>query len=341
MASTTKIMTCILTLENMTENQKAKVSDNAARQPKVRLGVKSGEEYYMKDILHSLMLESHNDSAVLLAEEIGGSVEGFAAMMNKKAKELGCSDTHFVTPNGLDGEDDGGAHGTTAADLARIMKYCIGESPKSEEFLQITRTQSHSFTDLEGKRSYACNNHNAFLQMMDGALSGKTGFTNNAGYCYVGALKRDGKTFIVALLACGWPNNRTYKWSDTKQLMSYGLEHYEYRDVYEEKQLQPLLVEGGIPADGKPYGEAFLDVEVAQEEGEELKVLLKEGEEVECSVLLPEKLEAPVEAGRQVGAVNYCLDGELLREYPIRTKGAMDEMDFAWILRFIWQQYSF
>ena len=102
MASTTKIMTCILALENMEEGQRAKVSDNAARQPKVRLGVRSGEEYYIRDILHSLMLESHNDSAVIIAEAIGGSVENFAAMMNKKAQELGCADTHFVTPNGLE-----------------------------------------------------------------------------------------------------------------------------------------------------------------------------------------------------------------------------------------------
>ena len=110
MASTTKIMTCILTLENMTQDQKVKVSQKAAGQPKVRLGVKSGEEYYIKDILHSLMLESHNDSAVMIAEAIGGSVEAFAKMMNEKARELGCKDTHFVTPNGLDGEDEGGIH---------------------------------------------------------------------------------------------------------------------------------------------------------------------------------------------------------------------------------------
>lgn len=137
MASTTKIMTCILALENMTEGQKAKVSDKAAGQPKVRLGVRSGEEYYIKDLLHSLMLESHNDSAVVIAETIGGSVESFAAMMNERAKELGCTDTHFVTPNGLDREDDGGAHSTTAADLARIMKYCITQSPKKRSFFRL------------------------------------------------------------------------------------------------------------------------------------------------------------------------------------------------------------
>lgn len=345
MASTTKIMTCILALEEGDPEDEVTATAYAASQPKVHLGMYQGEKFRLGDLLYSLMLESHNDAAVAIAEHVGGSVEGFADKMNRKAQEIGCRDTFFITPNGLDAsvQDASGGqkvHSTTAADLARIMRYCIGESPKSEEFLEITRTQSYSFTDIEGKRSYSCNNHNAFLHMMDGALSGKTGFTNNAGYCYVGALRRDGKTFVVALLACGWPNNRTYKWSDTRQLMAYGLENYEYRNVYEEAQLEPLPVEGGIPGDGKPYGDAFLPIEVAGEEGKELKVLLKEGENVERNILLPEKLEAPVEAGRQIGAVNYCLDGELLREYPVLTAQSMEKIDFAWMLHFIWKQYS-
>ena len=102
MASTTKIMTCIITLEQMEEGQAAQVSDYAVCQPKVRLGVRGKEEYYIGDLLYSLMLESHNDSAVVIAEEIAGSVEAFADLMNEKAQELGCKDTHFITPNGLD-----------------------------------------------------------------------------------------------------------------------------------------------------------------------------------------------------------------------------------------------
>ena len=109
------------------------------------------------------------------------------------------------------------------------MSYCI----KNETFLEITRTPSHQFSNLAGTKTYNCNNHNAFLQMMEGALSGKTGFTGNAGYCYVGALRRDERTFVVALLACGWPNNKTYKWSDTKTLMEYGLSQYQCVDVCE------------------------------------------------------------------------------------------------------------
>ena len=191
------------------------------------------------------MLESHNDSAVAIAEHLAGSVEGFARMMNEKAKDLGCNDTYFITPNGLDatktitykdGTSEVKTHSTTARDLARIMSYCIMESPQKETFLKITRTASHSFQNVKlkedgsvtnGSKSYSCNNHNAFLSMMDGALSGKTGFTGNAGYCYVGALERDGRTFVVSLLACGWPNNKTYKWSDTKKLMGYGIDNYQ------------------------------------------------------------------------------------------------------------------
>ena len=125
MASTTKILTCILVLEKAGLGETAEVSRNAASQPKVHLGVRAGEKYYVQDLLYSLMLESHNDAAVILAEHVGGSLEGFAALMNEKAKEIGCADSHFITPNGLDAEDEEGAHSTTAADLAKIMRYCI------------------------------------------------------------------------------------------------------------------------------------------------------------------------------------------------------------------------
>ena len=130
MASTTKIMTCILALENGAPEDEVEVSDYAASMPDVQLHIRKGEHYALRDLLHSLMLESHNDSAVAIAEHIGGSVEGFADMMNRKAKEIGCENTYFITPNGLDAEKeietaDGGMqkvmHSTTAADLARIM----------------------------------------------------------------------------------------------------------------------------------------------------------------------------------------------------------------------------
>ena len=129
--------------------------------------------------------------------------ERFADMMNQKARDIGCSNTYFVTPNGLDGTDKttGMYHSTTAEELAQIMRYCIKQSPKSEMFLEITKSPSHTFSDLERTRTFSCINHNALLTTMEGALSGKTGFTNRAGYCYIGAVEKDGKLFIAALLA--------------------------------------------------------------------------------------------------------------------------------------------
>ena len=124
----------------------------------------------------------------MIAEKVGGSVEKFAKMMNEKAKEIGCINTYFITPNGLDAKDDTGKHSTTAGELAKIMSYCITQSPKKEEFLAITGQKSYQFTNMEKTRTYICHNHNAFLEMMEGAISGKTGFTGEAGYCYVGAM---------------------------------------------------------------------------------------------------------------------------------------------------------
>lgn len=333
MASTTKIMTCILVLEQGGENDIYEVSSYAAGMPKVRLGVNAGEEYYGRDLLYSLMLESHNDAAVILAEGIGGSVEAFADKMNEKAQEIGCKDTHFVTPNGLDAKD----HYTTAADLARIMRYCIKESPKKEEFLKITQTRSYTFSDVEGKRSFSCQNHNAFLDMMDGALSGKTGFTGNAGYCYVGALSREGKTFIVSLLACGWPNNKTYKWKDTRTLMEYGLTHYEIRDVWKEVATDPVLVLDGIPPSGDLMERVMVKTEMDINEMEKtLPLLLNEKEDVTVNVQIQRTVHAPIAKGTCVGSVEYLLNGEIVKKVPVITVESVERVDFGWCLKEAW-----
>lgn len=329
MASTTKIMTLIVTLENAELHDLVTVSDYAAGMPDVQLGIRSGEQYRLEDLLYSLMLESHNDSAVAIAEHVGGSVEGFAAMMNAKARDIGCYATYYITPNGLDAQDEGGVHSTTAADLARVMRYCIRQSPLKEEFLKITRMNAYSFGDAEGLRSFTVGNKNAFLGMMEGALSGKTGFTNNAGYCYVGALERDGRTFIVALLACGWPNNRSYKWSDTRKLMSYGLSNYQYRKVWQTPKLSQIEVENGIPETGDLSDEAAVRLKLSEEDTE-FQLLLAEGEEVEIRTELPRTLTAPVEPGMLVGSVIYYLNGEAVRAYPVEAADTVEAVNLSW-----------
>lgn len=145
MASTTKIMTCILALELGSGNQICTASANAAAQPQVKLGMREAEQFYLQDLLYSLMLESHNDTAVCIAESVAGSVEAFTGKMNEKAAGIGCRDTCFLTPNGLDaGEENGDWHHTTAADLAEILRYCITESPKAAAFLKVTQTHQYN-----------------------------------------------------------------------------------------------------------------------------------------------------------------------------------------------------
>lgn len=387
MASTTKIMTCIIALENGNPLDEADISAYAASMPKVKLYVKKGERYVIGDLLRALMLESFNDTAVAIAEHIGKAylpealqqknvadftveeskqaVAAFAALMNRKAQDIGCSDTWFITPNGLDATqtftlEDGTTvekeHSTTASDLAKIMAYCIRQSPKRQEFLEITRMPSHSFS--ANGRGFSCNNHNAFLNMMDGALSGKTGFTNKAGYCYVGALERDGKTFTVALLACGWPNNKTYKWSDTRALMEYGLNHYTYHAfdevAYAENKLPEIPVSDGqtsrlgetayiqveIPSRHESAGAAS-DTAATAFAGTINGLLLREDEKIDVKCQLQTALQAPVAAGTQVGAIYYSVGDQIYKTEPILTKEAIDKIDLPWCFRQIWTRYFY
>ncbi len=352
-ASTTKILTCILALENAGLTDIVTVSSYAASMPDVQLHIKEGEQYYLGDLLYSLMLESHNDVAVAIAEHISGSQEEFSKLMNQKAKEIGCKDTLFLTPNGLDAVQKAKAgstkstdrnqntqqnvqteeisHGTTARDLALIMRYCIKFSPKKEQFLQITRTPAYTFQNIGGTRSFSCRNHNAFLNMMEGALSGKTGFTGKAGYCYVGALERDGKSYIVALLACGWPNNKTYKWSDCRALMEYGLEEYQLFSLEELKTIyeNQLLIE--VDHAKRKRISRNAEVELSRIPNRISEVLLREDETITVQIA-KKKLNAPVRKGQQAGKITYYINNEKWMEEDLFCADSIEKVDYKWCL---------
>ena len=336
MASTTKIMTCILALEEGDMSDQVAVSQEAASQPEVKLGMQTGQKFYLKDLLYSLMLESHNDAAVAVAEHVGGSVQGFADKMNRKAEELGCTSTYFITPNGLDAQDENGIHHTTAEDLGRIMKYCIMDSAEKDRFLEITQTPSYTFSDCSGSGNYTCNNHNTFLKMMEGALSGKTGFTADAGYCYVGALQRDDRTFIVALLACGWPNNKGYKWSDTKKLMTYGIENYFYREAAPELPQDTVSIKNGFNG-GFPQKEP-VEVRV-KTGGSSRSFLMKGSEKMERTEDFPEEITAPVKAGDQLGEIVYTVDGKIMAVYPVFAAEDVEKRTFKVCLSYIGKMF--
>ena len=338
MASTTKIMTCILALEEGNPEDEVMVSAEAAKQPAVHLGMREGQTFRLEDLLYSLMLESHNDTAVAIAEHIGGSVAGFAEKMNEKARELGCEHAYFITPNGLDASDENGTHSISAADLATIMSYCILKSPKAEQFLEITRTNSYSFQDLSGTNSYSCQNHNAFLTMMEGALSGKTGFTGDAGYCYVGALKRDDRTFVVALLGCGWPNNKNYKWSDTRKLMEYGIANYTYKKIPVVQEFQSIDVADGMKGGAGLFEPVTVNVGLKEKENEFL-YLMKAGETVRAEISRKSTFIAPVKKGENVGTLTYYLNEESVKIYDLVTTEAVKKKNLNYIVQNIFYIY--
>ena len=351
MASTTKIMTLLIALEQGDLSKIVTVSENAQRMPDVQLNMKEGEQYVLKDLLYSLMLESHNDSAVAIAEGVAGSIEKFADRMNQKAKEIGCENTCFITPNGLDatatmtdadGKEKAVFHSTTAEDLAKIMSYCITKSPCKEQFLQITQTPTYTFSNCEGTRNFTCQNHNSFLYMMEGAISGKTGFTGKAGYCYVGALERDNRTFVVALLACGWPNNKSYKWKDTRALMEYGLENYRYEAF--ESAMEEVEKEGVITVfNGQTQGigdTAYASWEVREDKtnmGEGM--LLRTDEKFEVVCTMEKSLTAPVKEGMKIGEVTCLVGSETVMKQDVVITKAVEAIDFEWCVQQIFSKF--
>lgn len=333
-ASTTKILTCILALESGKTDEIVTVSEYACSMPQVKLGFSVGDTFYLEDLLYSLMLESHNDSAVAIAEHIAGSVEKFAEMMNQKAEELGCKNSHFITPNGLDAEDEGGIHATTAYDLSCIMSYCI-ENP---EFLTITQTVSRQIQNTEGTKSYSLNNHNALLQMVDGVISGKTGFTGKAGYCYVGAYEKDGRTYAFALLACGWPNNRNYKWSDAKQLIAYGNEKYQLQTWSCKEEEMELLLEQGVRCD--PEIEYPKKIH-ARADDMEIQMLLSDTDEISTDCQIPEQVFAPANEGTAVGIKTIYLNQYPIAVQDIYLTETVERFDLSWCVRLLLYKLDF
>ncbi|HHT97525.1 MAG TPA: D-alanyl-D-alanine carboxypeptidase, partial [Clostridiales bacterium] len=322
MASTTKIMTCILALERCKLDEKVIISSYAASMPDVQLNAKKGDEFYLKDLLYSLMLESHNDIAVAIAEHIGGSAEGFAKLMNEKAKELGCENTNFVTANGLDSPE----HYTTAVELAKITSYAI----QSKDFLNIIKTPSWSFNEIKKGKSYLVSNKDKFLYLYDGAIGVKTGYTNNAGYCFVGAVNKNGKTFVSTVLGSGWPPNRNLKWKDSSILMDYGMENFNIKEIFNfGKTFEPIIVQKGQ----KKYMHLF--------HYDQITTLISDKEMVTIVYKLPSSLEAPIKANTLVGYADYYINDTLIKGTPILTVYDIEKVDFKFYFNDIIKIWTF
>lgn len=321
MASTTKIMTLLVTLENANLNDVVTVSPYAARMPKVHLGMQAKEQYRLQDLLYSLMLESHNDSAVAIAEHVGGSVEGFAKLMNEKAAQLGAKDTHFVTPNGLDDEK----HYSTAYDMALIACYAI----ENETFLKIIQTPSYEFHEQTKGRCFCVSNKDQFLNMYDGAMGIKTGFTGKAGYCFVGAAKRDEKQFVSVVLASGWPPNKGYKWKDTTALMNYGMEHFKEKQVVKE----------GATFQKISVLESVEEQPIVPYVKEGVSLLLNSNEKVSFSIKLPKEMIAPVKKDETIGSITIMVDEKVYRVLPLFAKDGRTKRTYSYVLKCVIEKF--
>lgn len=303
MASTTKIMTALVTLEQARElDEVIEIDPRAVGTEGSSAYLKEGDKVTVRELLYALMLQSANDAAVALACYIGGSIESFAALMNERAAALGLENTHFDNPHGLDSKE----HYTTARDLALIT----AEAMRHEQFTEICSTYRKTLTTGERTRTYT--NHNKLLRSYDGAVGVKTGFTDESGRCLVGAAERDGLKFITVTLDA--PSD----WADHKALFDYGFERLEcisLASVYEYSYDVTLLDK--IPKTVRVSNTSEL-----------YKVLEKGDHTVKEYVHLPRFISKKVKIGEKLGYVEFMLDGEMAgRVDLIATEEAIPEKE--------------
>lgn len=310
-ASTTKIMTCIIVIENGNLGDMVTPSDYAIAMPRVKMHLDSKDKYKLEDLLYAMMLESYNDVAVAVAEHIAGSVEKFAELMNIKAKDIGMKDTNFVTPNGLDAKNQY----STAYDMALLGMYATN----NELFVKITNTRNYSFVSENGRR-VSVSNKDAFLDKMSDAIGIKTGFTGNAGYCFVGALKNENKKLISCVLACGWPPNKGYKWNDTLSLMKYG-ENYNYKEIVDiQNDFVKYDVRNGV--------ENILNTYTNEKFG----LLLKNDDKVDKKIVISKK-NAPIFKNEVVGYENIYVNNIKIKAIEIKAKHNIKKYEFKYCLK--------
>ena len=221
MASTTKIMTAIIVIENSNLNDIVTISQKAAGTGGSRLGLHVNDKISIRDLLYGLLLCSGNDSAVALAETIGGSVEEFANLMNQKAISLGLNSTHFVTPHGLDNDD----HYTTAYELALITDYAL----KNDIFCNLVGSKTH--TILINNQPKTLSNTNELLGNLNGVYGVKTGFTNGANRCLVTSVKRNNMDLICIVLGADTKKDRT---KDSIALIEYTFKNFQLINIQEK-----------------------------------------------------------------------------------------------------------
>jgi len=306
-ASTTKILTCLVALENSKLSDSVTVKADSCSVEGSSMYLFEGEKLTVKDLLYGLMLESANDAALCIANHVSGSVEAFAALMNERAKKLGLTNSHFNNPHGLEDPE----HYSTARDMALI--WC--EAMKNEDFRRIVSTKTYRM-DLEDDDGYRYfSNHNKLLKTYDLCIGGKTGFTKTAGRCLISGAAKNGAELVMVTL------NAPDDWQDHREMMDYALSLYSSVEVATSgAHKHTIPVVGGK------------EKSVTLKNRDSLSISLRDVTKLEIKLEAPRFVYAPItDTNKAVAKMVYTLDGKEIASlplYPEKTVKAAEKKSF-------------
>ncbi|MBQ5398289.1 MAG: D-alanyl-D-alanine carboxypeptidase [Ruminococcus sp.] len=295
-ASTTKLMTTLLTLEYAAKNNKTVTFTKEMTAEGSSMYLKVGERVTLRDLAVGLMLCSGNDAANAAAISIAGSVEKFSELMNRRAAEIGMMNTHFVTPSGLDAQE----HYSSALDLAVLMAQAL----KNPDFRALTARKTATVSFIKPKnKTTTYSNHNRLLSLYKHCIGGKTGFTTAAGRCLVSAAKKDGLTLVCVTL------DDRRDWADHMSLYDYGFNTYKMNELDDTDLCLDVPTVGGK----KPFTTVV---------GEGRSVFVTKAadkEKIESKMLLDNFIYAPVKKKQALGAVEYFYKGKIIASHKLRA----------------------
>ncbi|ATW24093.1 D-alanyl-D-alanine carboxypeptidase family protein [Candidatus Formimonas warabiya] len=312
-ASTTKITTALIALEQAKLTKRIRVPDNFVNPGESNIYLEPGEVQTLEDLMYALLLKSANDAAEAIAIGIAGSEEKFVAMMNERVRELGLKNTHYTNPHGLHNDD----HYTSAYDLAMIAR----EALKHKEFQDIIVTNRHLLSWPGHDYSRVVYNANKLLKTYEGADGVKNGYTKQAGNCLVGSATRDGMQLIAVVLH----SNGMY--DEVSALLDYGFQNYQKKNFYGSRQLiKDIMVEGGKTEQIRVFTKSPVSVALRD----------SEIDQVHPKIYLPDSIKAPVKAGQRLGAVVIQINKDMTVTTELIAGDSVNQKSF---FAYLWYKF--
>ena len=329
MASTTKIMTAIVVIENADLNKTVEISKKSASTGGSRLGLKTGDKITINHLLYGLMLCSGNDAAVALAESVAGSISSFANLMNNKAIELGLENTHFETPHGLDSDN----HYTTAYELALLTDYAL----KNPTFSKIVGTKNYTI-NINGSPKNLTNT-NELLGNLNGVYGVKTGFTNGANRCLVTSCKRGDMDIICVVLGA---DTKKFRTQDSIKLIEYVFNTYTYINIENKineyfnnwisNNKNSFFIEKGISQN--------IELIYSSLENSIIPVKKKDVNNIEFLIDINTYLQAPIHENDKIGTINVLLNNSVICHCNILCKNSITKKGVSSYLLDFFKNYN-